>query len=340
VPGAGAVTLPGWLRRIRPAELLTALGLAAVGVAYLALRGRPAGHPALEGIPYQPSWLLLLATLAAYIGKLTVVAARKGVATVALAARRTSAAAGEDLSFGEERKILAAAARLVRDCMPLYAASFLYLATDTVAWWLHGAATADAALIHWDEVLFGGQASVWMDRFITPARTDLFSVFYFMHLVEVIGVLLLLHFIAPRRLFVEALQGVATMMTIGFALYLAVPAIGPKYTLTGSYTRTLEGGPMTAVNTVVMDALRANRDVFPSLHVALSGLVLLYAWRASRPLALVLVPFVLGNWVSTIYLRYHYLVDVAAAWVLIPVVYYPIRRWMQSAEEALVGRVP
>jgi membrane-associated phospholipid phosphatase len=44
--------------------------------------------------------------------------------------------------------------------------------------------------------------------------------------------------------------------------------------------------------------------------------------------------------VSTIYLRYHYLIDVVAGWVLIPIVYYAIRRWMETAEEAPAGRVP
>jgi membrane-associated phospholipid phosphatase len=328
----GAWDLRARLRRLRPAEVLAALGLAGVGLAYALTPGRGGSALALDGIPYEPNALLLLATLTAYASRLTFVGARKAVATVAVAAGGRSLAAGEDLSFSEERQILAAAARLVRDCLPLYVASFLYMATDFVAWRLHGPATADAALIRCDGVLFGGQASVWMDRLVTPSRTDLFSVLYFLHVVEVIGVLLVLHFVAGRRLFVEAVQGVATMMTIGFALYLAVPAIGPKYTLAASYTRALEGGSITAVNAAVMDALRAHRDVFPSLHVALSGLVLLYAWRASRPLAVVLMPFVVGNWVSTIYLRYHYLIDVVAGAALIPAVYFAIRRWMESAE--------
>jgi membrane-associated phospholipid phosphatase len=331
VPG-GDCDLPVRFPRLRPAELLAALGLAGVGLAYALTPARRGSALDLGGIPYEPNALLLLATLTAYASKLTFVGARKGIATVVLATGGRTVAAGEDLSFSEERQILAAAARLVRDCLPLYVASLLYMATDFVAWRLHGPATADAALIRADEVLFGGQASMWMERFITPARTDLFSLLYFLHVVEVIGVLLILHFMAGRRLFVEAVQGVATMMTIGFALYLAVPGIGPKYTLAASYTRALEGGSITAVNAAVMDALRAHRDVFPSLHVALSGLVLLYAWRASRPLALVLMPFVLGNWVSTIYLRYHYLIDVVAGAALVPAVYFAIRRWMESAE--------
>jgi membrane-associated phospholipid phosphatase len=67
-----------------------------------------------------------------------------------------------------------------------------------------------------------------------------------------------------------------------------------------------------------MDFARIHRDVFPSMHVAISCLVWLYAFRNSRPLFWLLSPLILSLWVSTIYLRYHYLVDVAAGLVLAP----------------------
>src|SRR5208337_444080 len=63
---------------------------------------------------------------------------------------------------------------------------------------------------------------------------------------------------------------------------------------------------------------RIHRDVFPSMHVAISFLVWLYALRNSRPLFWILSPRILSLWVSTIYLRYHYLVDVVAGLLLAP----------------------
>jgi len=323
------VTSPTWLRRIRPAEWLTVGGLAALAVvaAWTPEAARRVRLSA-DALPFHPNAVVVLAVLTAYLVQLIVVAARKSAATVALALAGGEVAPREDLSFAEEGRILVAAGRTLRDCFPLYAALLLYQGSDFLVWRLRGSATADAALIRWDQALFGGQASVWLERFVTPARTDLFSVFYFLHLVVTMGVLVLLHFVAPRRLFAEGMQGFVTMMMVGLVLYVLVPAVGPKYMLASSYTRTLEGGALTDVNATLMDAMRASRDVFPSLHVALSGMVLIYAWRARRWLGLIVLPLVLGNWVSTVYLRYHYLVDLLAAWVLIPIVYFGVHRWM------------
>src|SRR5260221_4443157 len=65
-----------------------------------------------------------------------------------------------------------------------------------------------------------------------------------------------------------------------------------------------------------MGLVRAPRDVFPSLHVGLSAVVLWYAWKHGKTAFLLLLPFVAGNWISTLYLRYHYLIDVLVGFVV------------------------
>jgi membrane-associated phospholipid phosphatase len=53
-------------------------------------------------------------------------------------------------------------------------------------------------------------------------------------------------------------------------------------------------------------------DVFPSVHVAASLYLLLFDWQHCRPrFWWVLVPCVV-LWMSTVYLRFHYFVDLLA----------------------------
>ena len=78
-----------------------------------------------------------------------------------------------------------------------------------------------------------------------------------------------------------------------------------------------------------------SRAAFPSLHAAVSLVALVYAWRYAAPWFWVLLPFVLGLWVSTIYLRHHYVVDLLAGWALAPVAV-----WLAPRLDALVGRPP
>ena len=70
-----------------------------------------------------------------------------------------------------------------------------------------------------------------------------------------------------------------------------------------------------------MNFARIRRDVFPSMHVAISLVVWLYAYRNSKRLFWILSPLILSLWLSTLYLRYHYLIDVLAGLILAPVSY-------------------
>ena len=64
-----------------------------------------------------------------------------------------------------------------------------------------------------------------------------------------------------------------------------------------------------------------SRAAFPSLHAAVSLLSLGLAWRFTRPLFFILLPVALGLWVSTIYLRHHFVVDLIAGFALAPAAY-------------------
>ena len=54
-------------------------------------------------------------------------------------------------------------------------------------------------------------------------------------------------------------------------------------------------------------------DCMPSGHTAVTLITLLFAWRAHRPTFWLILPFASGLILSTVYLRYHYVIDVAAA---------------------------
>jgi membrane-associated phospholipid phosphatase len=101
--------------------------------------------------------------------------------------------------------------------------------------------------------------------------------------------------------------------------YLLVPAIGPIYTLRDQYTVPLHQSLLMLNREVdFMDFARIRRDVFPSLHVAISFVAWLYAYRNSKKLFWILSPLIFSLWVSTVYLRYHYLIDVVAGLILAP----------------------
>jgi len=177
-------------------------------------------------------------------------------------------------------------------------------------------------LAEWDRALFGVIPCVWAERFVSPPLTELMSFFYvnFLGIAPSVSLVLLVQRRWPE--FRRVTLGVIVCFYLGYALYVAFPAAPPRLTLVYEFKRNLQGYPylMSSLSAQAFTLLPTDsRAAFPSLHTAVSTLVLIYAWRYVRRAFWILLPFVLGLWVSTIYLRHHYVVDLLAGWMLAPV---------------------
>jgi membrane-associated phospholipid phosphatase len=68
-------------------------------------------------------------------------------------------------------------------------------------------------------------------------------------------------------------------------------------------------------------------DVFPSLHCAVSTYMLVFdSWYKRWRFRIYALPCV-GLWISTIYLRYHYFIDVIVGFALAAVILYLTKTW-------------
>jgi membrane-associated phospholipid phosphatase len=217
---------------------------------------------------------------------------------------------------------------IVRDWLPFLIILLMYYSLWGDATHLLVTHDRDAALIAWDQRLFGFQASVALQRWVTPALTSWMEFAYAFHLFNIPIVACFIYLRRPRARFREMMCGLLVVSFLGLIGYVLVPAIGPMYTLHSQYTVPLST-PLAVFNREMefMDFARVRRDVFPSLHVAISFVVWLYAYRNSRRLFWILTPFILSLWVSTVYLRYHYVVDCVVGLILAPLS-YALANWL------------
>ena len=172
-----------------------------------------------------------------------------------------------------------------------------------------------------DEELFGVQPCVWAERFVTPARTELMQLLYmsFLWIAPSTSLILLLQ--RRWREFRAATMAVVVCFYLGYFLYVMFPAAPPRLVFVYDFTRSLEGYPrvFSALSARAFTLLPVDsRAAFPSLHAAVSLVALIHAWRHARRWFWVLLPFAVGLWVSTIYLRHHFVVDLIAGWALAP----------------------
>lgn len=223
---------------------------------------------------------------------------------------------------------------IVRDWFPFLVILLMYYSLWGDATHLLVTTDRDRMLIAWDQKLFGFQASLALEPFISPPLTAWMQFAYFFHILNVPIVACFIYVRRSRKHFREMMCGLVLVTFFGLVGYLLVPGIGPLYTLRDRFTVALTQ-PLAVFNAQMefMDFARIRRDVFPSLHVGLSFVIWLYAYRNSRRLFWILAPFVLSLWVSTIYLRYHYLVDDLAGLLLAPSCYWLANRLFERFGE-------
>jgi membrane-associated phospholipid phosphatase len=180
--------------------------------------------------------------------------------------------------------------------------------------------------VHWyldglDRQLFGVQPAVWAERFITPMRTEVMNFLYLNFFWIAPSTSLLLLSRGDWRAFRATTLAVTVCFYLGYALYVLFPAAPPRLVLVYEFKRTLQGYPylFSNLSARAFELLPVDsRAAFPSLHAAVALVALVCAWRHVRPWFWVLMPFVLGLWTATIYLRHHYTVDLLAGFALAP----------------------
>jgi membrane-associated phospholipid phosphatase len=178
-----------------------------------------------------------------------------------------------------------------------------------------GAPLRDDALFGLDRLLMGTTPSLLLQRLIHPALTEALSLCYGLF-IPYLATSLVWYFFRELPVARRFFSGLLGLYFVGFLGNLLVPARGPYIALAGLFTVPLGGGPITEANATLVALGSSHVDVFPSLHCAASAFILAFDRRHSRArFRLFLVP-VLGLWLSTLYLRFHYLVDLLAGFAL------------------------
>jgi membrane-associated phospholipid phosphatase len=187
-------------------------------------------------------------------------------------------------------------------------------------------AVYDTTLASWDRAIFGGNPTEWFRRISTPALTEYMQISY--SLFQLMLVVPAVEFFRRRH---DSFLIYVSTITLGFyssyLLYFVMPAIGPRFEIHEYQTINAElpGLMLTQPLRQVIDAgnniprsqgvdpfEHVNRDCMPSGHTMMSLLAILLCWRhRSRWRWLVTVG---GTSVvlATVYLRYHYVVDLLA----------------------------
>jgi hypothetical protein len=171
----------------------------------------------------------------------------------------------------------------------------------------------DAHLARADMELFGAPLSLTLGQLVPPWLTEVLLVCYYSYFFWPVVLGGLLWARGKRAEFSQYAFALTVLYLANFLGYLLVPAIGPRFYLTGLFDGPLQGLYLAPVLDGLMRMPPFLRDCFPSGHTATTLVVLVFAWRLERRFFWVMLLPALGLILATLVGRFHYGVDLVFA---------------------------
>jgi membrane-associated phospholipid phosphatase len=170
----------------------------------------------------------------------------------------------------------------------------------------------DDLLIAADRAILGGDVTVLLQPLVTPFLAAFlyvaYSTYYFLPLV--LGGFLWSRDKPTARRYIFTLS---VCFYVSYAGYFTIPAYGPRTALAALHTVPLDTHPVAgAIDRTINQLEHTKLDAFPSGHTMITVAVLIVAWKRQRRLFWILLPIATLLIISTVYCRYHYVVDVVA----------------------------
>lgn len=184
---------------------------------------------------------------------------------------------------------------------------------DSMEWFVHhvNPRDIDPLLIRLDYMIFKGYPTVMLEKIMSPLLTDILQIAYttYYFLPIILGVIL--KFEGKDEEFNRSLFLIVFCFYLSYLGYILMPALGPRYTMHHLQTSELESFLVAEPIQSLLNNLEGiKRDAFPSGHTGIALLVLGLAYRFQKKVFWLFLPVVIALVFSTVYCRYHYVVDV------------------------------
>jgi len=184
----------------------------------------------------------------------------------------------------------------------------------------------DDTLIKWDFAIFGANPTEVLHMISTPILTELlqfaYIMYFFMPLIHGFEISLTKN----DKRYWEFFSIILFAFYLSYLLYFFMPAVGPRFTLHDyntlnsdlpglfltNYFRGMIDSNATIIHGAPITIFTINRDCMPSGHTLITLLNILLAFKYKSRFRFFFLTVGSMLIFSTVYLRYHYVVDVFA----------------------------
>ncbi|MCY3548827.1 MAG: phosphatase PAP2 family protein [Candidatus Poribacteria bacterium] len=179
----------------------------------------------------------------------------------------------------------------------------------------------DETVIHWEKRVFKGMPSLELsDRFPSIILSEILHLCYFSYYVIAVFLAAWLYFGGRIGPFQETVFAETLTFNLSLLCYPFLPATGPRYLFEKIQGKLSKGFFFRLTHSIVSRG-SSKGTAFPSSHVSLSVIVLLYALRYDSTAFLILLPMCIGLTLGTVYGRFHYAIDALVGAALAGIVF-------------------
>jgi len=233
--------------------------------------------------------------------------------------------------------------RYLRDFDALFYIIGLFMMTTLLVHRVHPI-DYDPQLISIDRSIGGIAILKWMESISHPVLTDISKVTWILYYPLPLLVGIPLYRRRDRSLFYELKLLYVLTWLVSYLGYFALPAEGPGYhqEAIGVAQPKWEETVVSASIKEGIDVMEGEaRDTFPSGHVMIAAMTIMACFRYRlRKVAWIAVPFSLAVMWSTLYLRYHYLIDGLVGIGLVLLITWLGGLWFRRSREPVGVVVP
>ena len=185
----------------------------------------------------------------------------------------------------------------------------------------------DSTLLGWEYAMLGRRPRLWLEQYQSPIVTEIlflsYASYYFLPVLTAAS----LYARGKPKEFDRYIFLLMLNFYTAFALYFAMPALGPRAALSHRFKGDLKGLFFARhVERAVSFMEGRQRDGFPSLHTQIGLTIAMYfAERKDGRLKFAL-PLGLGMMLSALYCRYHYVPDVFAGMAVTGLIFLTYRK--------------
>lgn len=237
---------------------------------------------------------------------------------------------------GRARAGLVVAVRTLREFGPLFAFLAFYEALHDLTPVLRPI-VEDHLLVASDRFIFHTDVGRWLDdHFASVTMTQVLTFCYVSYAFAGPIYAGIQYFRGRYRAFHDFALAITITAFIGYTGYMLLPAVGPYIFQHSVYADPLPGWGHGGLLDMISRMKGSARDAFPSLHTAMTTVVLGMMWRDARKLFWTYLPIGLGLYVATMYLRVHYATDVLAGFATAALALWlapKINRWWYARRE-------